>query len=135
MWCYLYFCCSVPTFTVVPEAVRAMSPLIVDSDDDDDSDDEDDDEDDDDEDEPSEGVPIEQYRAWLGESLGFLMLCEILRDENAFSLWVFYLFRYLSLCCMFYSRLFLWRCIIVYSSQFLIITLYSRCLVHVIKEN
>ncbi|KAI5629071.1 INO80 complex subunit B [Silurus asotus] len=58
---------SVPTFTVVPEAVRSMSPLIVDSDGDDDSDDEDEDEDDEDEDEPSEGVPIEQYRAWLDE--------------------------------------------------------------------
>uniref|UniRef100_A0A8B9J4K2 INO80 complex subunit B-like conserved region domain-containing protein n=1 Tax=Astyanax mexicanus TaxID=7994 RepID=A0A8B9J4K2_ASTMX len=50
---------SVPTFTVVPEALQSLSPLIVDSDDDD-SDDEDDDE-------PSEGVPIEQYRAWLDE--------------------------------------------------------------------
>ncbi|XP_060730959.1 INO80 complex subunit B isoform X3 [Tachysurus vachellii] len=56
---------SVPTFTVIPEAVRSMSPLIVDSDDDEDSDDEDDEDDDDDDDEPSEGVPIEQYRAWL----------------------------------------------------------------------
>lgn len=46
-----------------------MSPLIVDSDDDDDSDDEDDDEEDEDDDEPSEGVPIEQYRAWLGKAL------------------------------------------------------------------
>lgn len=57
---------NVPTFTVIPEAVPSSSPLIVDSDDDDDSDDEDDEEDEDD-DEPSEGVPIEQYRAWLDE--------------------------------------------------------------------
>ncbi|XP_058250849.1 INO80 complex subunit B isoform X2 [Hemibagrus wyckioides] len=56
---------SVPTFTVIPEAVRSMSPLVVDSDDDDDSDDEDDEDDNEDDDEPSEGVPIEQYRAWL----------------------------------------------------------------------
>ncbi|KAK1797275.1 hypothetical protein P4O66_008650 [Electrophorus voltai] len=47
---------SVPTFTVVPEALHSLSPLIVDSD-----------EEDSDEDEPSEGVPIEQYRAWLDE--------------------------------------------------------------------
>lgn len=68
--CFIYFGFSVPTFTVVPEAVRSMSPLIVDSDEDDDSDDEDEEEE---EDEPSEGVPIEQYRAWLGESSGFII--------------------------------------------------------------
>lgn len=44
---------SVPTFTVVPEAERSPSPLMV--------------VDDVDEEEPTEGVPIEQYRAWLGE--------------------------------------------------------------------
>lgn len=49
-----------------------MSPLIVDSDEDDDSDDEDEEEEEED-DEPSEGVPIEQYRAWLGESSGFII--------------------------------------------------------------
>lgn len=70
--CFIYFGFSVPTFTVVPEAVRSMSPLIVDSDEDDDSDDEDEDDDEDD-DEPSEGVPIEQYRAWLGEVSGFII--------------------------------------------------------------
>lgn len=42
---------SVPTFTVIPEVPRSPSPLMVV----------------DDEDEPMEGVPIEQYRAWLGE--------------------------------------------------------------------
>uniref|UniRef100_A0A8C3C2D2 INO80 complex subunit B-like conserved region domain-containing protein n=1 Tax=Cairina moschata TaxID=8855 RepID=A0A8C3C2D2_CAIMO len=42
---------SVPTFTVVPEAPRSPSPLMVV----------------DEEDEPTEGVPIEQYRAWLDE--------------------------------------------------------------------
>ncbi|XP_006035782.1 INO80 complex subunit B [Alligator sinensis] len=42
---------SVPTFTVIPEAPRSPSPLMVV----------------DDEDEPMEGVPIEQYRAWLDE--------------------------------------------------------------------
>ncbi|NXG76110.1 IN80B protein, partial [Baryphthengus martii] len=42
---------SVPTFTVVPEAPRSPSPLMVV----------------DEEEEPSEGVPIEQYRAWLDE--------------------------------------------------------------------
>lgn len=83
--CFIYFGFSVPTFTVVPEAVRSMSPLIVDSDDDDDSDDEDDDEDDEDEDEPSEGVPIEQYRAWLGESLAFIKLSETLTDKSGCS--------------------------------------------------
>lgn len=73
-----------PTFTVIPETVRSMSPLIVDSDDDDDeTDDEDEDEDDEDDDEPSEGVPIEQYRAWLGASLGFIMLSETLQDKSA----------------------------------------------------
>ncbi|KAI4886298.1 hypothetical protein NFI96_016722 [Prochilodus magdalenae] len=54
---------SVPTFTVVPEALRSLSPLIMESDDDDDSNEDDEDDDD----EPSEGVPIEQYRAWLDE--------------------------------------------------------------------
>ncbi|XP_069488580.1 INO80 complex subunit B [Ambystoma mexicanum] len=42
---------SVPTFTVVPEAKQSLSPLMVVDDDD----------------EPMEGVPIEQYRAWLDE--------------------------------------------------------------------
>uniref|UniRef100_A0A8C8S766 INO80 complex subunit B-like conserved region domain-containing protein n=1 Tax=Pelusios castaneus TaxID=367368 RepID=A0A8C8S766_9SAUR len=42
---------SVPTFTVIPEVQRSPSPLMVV----------------DDEDEPMEGVPIEQYRAWLDE--------------------------------------------------------------------
>lgn len=41
---------SVPTFTVVPEAPRSPSPLMVV-----------------DEEMPTEGVPIEQYRAWLGK--------------------------------------------------------------------
>ncbi|XP_027761110.1 INO80 complex subunit B [Empidonax traillii] len=41
---------SVPTFTVVPEGPRSPSPLLGA-----------------DEEEPSEGVPIEQYRAWLDE--------------------------------------------------------------------
>ncbi|KAM6289129.1 INO80 complex subunit B [Aegotheles albertisi] len=41
---------SVPTFTVVPEGPRSPSPLMVG-----------------DEEEPTEGVPIEQYRAWLDE--------------------------------------------------------------------
>lgn len=45
---------SVPTFTVVPEAPRSPSPLMVV----------------DEEEEPTEGVPIEQYRAWLGEPRG-----------------------------------------------------------------
>ncbi|KAG5845578.1 hypothetical protein ANANG_G00140770 [Anguilla anguilla] len=45
---------SVPTFTVVPEVPRSPSPLMIVDDDDDD-------------DEPTEGVPIEQYRAWLDE--------------------------------------------------------------------
>ncbi|KAM4604504.1 INO80 complex subunit B [Discoglossus pictus] len=43
---------SVPTFTVVPELSQSPSPLMVVDDDDD---------------EPLEGVPIEQYRAWLDE--------------------------------------------------------------------
>ncbi|XP_071987835.1 INO80 complex subunit B [Engystomops pustulosus] len=42
---------SVPTFTVVPEQSRSQSPLMVVDEDD----------------EPLEGVPIEQYRAWLDE--------------------------------------------------------------------
>ncbi|CAN2388291.1 INO80 complex subunit B, partial [Pristimantis euphronides] len=42
---------SVPTFTVIPEQSRSQSPLMVV----------------DEEDEPLEGVPIEQYRAWLDE--------------------------------------------------------------------
>ncbi|TRY93539.1 hypothetical protein DNTS_022864 [Danionella cerebrum] len=80
---------SVPTFTVLPDTQRSASPLNVetdddadedDDDDDDDDDVDDDDEDDDDEEEdedvesedsdddvPAEGVPIEQYRAWLDE--------------------------------------------------------------------
>lgn len=51
-----------PTFTVIPDSLRSVSPLNVESDDDDDHD-----EDDSDDDVPSEGVPIEQYRAWLGD--------------------------------------------------------------------
>uniref|UniRef100_A0AAZ3R6U5 INO80 complex subunit B-like conserved region domain-containing protein n=1 Tax=Oncorhynchus tshawytscha TaxID=74940 RepID=A0AAZ3R6U5_ONCTS len=50
---------SVPTFSVVPGVARSPSPLMI-VDDDDDSDDDDDEE-------PSEGVPLEQYRAWLDE--------------------------------------------------------------------
>ncbi|KAM4810401.1 INO80 complex subunit B [Rhinophrynus dorsalis] len=42
---------SVPTFTVVPEVSQSPSPLMVVDDDE----------------EPMEGVPIEQYRAWLDE--------------------------------------------------------------------
>ncbi|XP_074086129.1 INO80 complex subunit B [Macrotis lagotis] len=42
---------SVPTFTVIPEEPRSPSPLMVV----------------DNEEEPMEGVPIEQYRAWLDE--------------------------------------------------------------------
>lgn len=75
----MYSGISVPTFTVVPEAVRSMSPVIVDSDDDDDSDDEDEDDDDEDDDEPSEGVPIEQYRAWLGKSSALVVLSDTLK--------------------------------------------------------
>ncbi|XP_059883732.1 INO80 complex subunit B isoform X2 [Delphinus delphis] len=41
---------SVPTFTVIPEGPRSPSPLMVV----------------DNEEEPVEGVPLEQYRAWLG---------------------------------------------------------------------
>ncbi|KAL4660921.1 INO80 complex subunit B [Arapaima gigas] len=44
---------SVPTFTVVPDEARSPSPLMI--------------VDDVDDDEPTEGVPIEQYRAWLDE--------------------------------------------------------------------
>lgn len=51
-----------PTFTVIPDSLRVVSQLNVDTDDEDDEDDEDSDDD-----VPSEGVPIEQYRAWLGE--------------------------------------------------------------------
>uniref|UniRef100_A0A9L0RBK5 INO80 complex subunit B n=1 Tax=Equus caballus TaxID=9796 RepID=A0A9L0RBK5_HORSE len=42
---------SVPTFTVIPEGPRSPSPLMVV----------------DNEEEPMEGVPLEQYRAWLDE--------------------------------------------------------------------
>ena len=42
---------SVPTFTVIPEGPRSPSPLMVV----------------DNEEEPVEGVPLEQYRAWLAE--------------------------------------------------------------------
>ncbi|XP_056397539.1 INO80 complex subunit B [Hyla sarda] len=42
---------SVPTFTVIPEQSCSQSPLMVVDEDD----------------EPLEGVPIEQYRAWLDE--------------------------------------------------------------------
>ncbi|XP_069061756.1 INO80 complex subunit B isoform X2 [Pleurodeles waltl] len=42
---------GVPTFTVIPEVKQSPSPLMVVDDDD----------------EPMEGVPIEQYRAWLDE--------------------------------------------------------------------
>lgn len=51
---------SVPTFTVHPGVACPPSPLMIIDDDSDDDDDDDDDE------EPS--VPLEQYRAWLGES-------------------------------------------------------------------
>ncbi|XP_028815872.1 INO80 complex subunit B-like isoform X1 [Denticeps clupeoides] len=54
---------SVPTFTVLPGTVRSAPPLMVV----DDCDEDDEDDDDEDENEPSEGVPIEQYRAWLDE--------------------------------------------------------------------
>ncbi|KAK7171109.1 hypothetical protein R3I94_001121 [Phoxinus phoxinus] len=56
---------SVPTFTVIPDSLRSVSSLNVETDDDGDEDD--DEEDDSDDDVPSEGVPIEQYRAWLDE--------------------------------------------------------------------
>ncbi|XP_016418161.1 INO80 complex subunit B-like [Sinocyclocheilus rhinocerous] len=46
----------VPTFTVIPDSLRSVSPLNVESD-----------VDGEDDDVPSEGVPIEQYRAWLDE--------------------------------------------------------------------
>ncbi|XP_052002861.1 INO80 complex subunit B [Xyrauchen texanus] len=52
---------SVPTFTVIPDSLHSISPMTVDSDDDNDDDEDSDDE------VPSEGVPIEQYRAWLDE--------------------------------------------------------------------
>ncbi|XP_067303254.1 INO80 complex subunit B [Pseudorasbora parva] len=57
---------SVPTFTVIPDSLRSVSPLNVETDEDGDGEDEED-EDDSDDDVPSEGVPIEQYRAWLDE--------------------------------------------------------------------
>lgn len=47
----VFLLCSVPTFTVIPEGPRSPSPLMVV----------------DNEEEPMEGVPLEQYRAWLGE--------------------------------------------------------------------
>ncbi|XP_038852046.1 INO80 complex subunit B-like isoform X1 [Salvelinus namaycush] len=47
---------SVPTFTVVPGVAHSQCPLMIVDDDSDDDDDK-----------PSEGVPLEQYRAWLGE--------------------------------------------------------------------
>lgn len=53
---------SVPTFTVHPGVARPPSPLMII---DNNVDDDDDDNDEDDDDEPS--VPLEQYRAWLGE--------------------------------------------------------------------
>ncbi len=58
-------CFSVPTFTVIPDSLRSVSPLNVESEDDEDNED---DEDEDSDDVRSEGVPIEQYRAWLGDS-------------------------------------------------------------------
>lgn len=61
----VFVCVSVPTFTVHPGVARPPSPLMIIHKDIDDDDDEDDDDDDDDE--PS--VPLEQYRAWLGELL------------------------------------------------------------------
>ena len=54
---------SVPTFTVHPGVARPPSPLMII---DNNVDDSDDDSDDDDDDEPP-SVPLEQYRAWLGE--------------------------------------------------------------------
>lgn len=114
-----------PTFTVIPETVRSMSPLIVDSDDDDDeTDDEDEDEDDEDDDEPSEGVPIEQYRAWLGASLGFIMLSETLQDKSALYgrlvflgiTWYFFFFPPAFSGALIYSRLFL--CMEMHNSLF-----------------
>ncbi len=57
-----------PTFTVIPDSLRSVSPLNVESDDDDEDEDNEDDDEDSDDDVPSEGVPIEQYRAWLGDS-------------------------------------------------------------------
>lgn len=77
-----------------------MSPLIVDSDDDEDDSDDEDDEDDEDEDddEPSEGVPIEQYRAWLGESLAFIMLTEKLGDYSALYKHLAFIIILLLLC-------------------------------------
>ena len=60
-------CGSVPTFTVHPGVACPPSPLmIVNKHNDYDDDDDDDDDEDDDDEEPS--VPLEQYRAWLGES-------------------------------------------------------------------
>ncbi|XP_055794207.1 INO80 complex subunit B-like isoform X2 [Salvelinus fontinalis] len=47
---------SVPTFTVVPGVAPSQCPLMIVDDDSDDDDDK-----------PSEGVPLEQYRAWLDE--------------------------------------------------------------------
>lgn len=67
---FFFFILSVPTFTVIPDSLRVVSPLNVDSDDDEDDEDSDDDV-------PSEGVPIEQYRAWLGEWLMWLKYCHI----------------------------------------------------------
>lgn len=51
---------SVPTFTVVPEGPHSPSPSPLLGGD---------------EEEPSEGVPIEQYRAWLGEQGGLTGGC------------------------------------------------------------
>lgn len=59
---------SVPTCTVHPGVARPPSPLMIihnDTEDGEDDDDDNDEDDDDEDDEPS--VPLEQYRAWLGE--------------------------------------------------------------------
>lgn len=61
---------SVPTFTVHPGVACPPSPLLI-------IHDTDADDDEDDDDEPS--VPLEQYRAWLGEALSLDLLSRSLR--------------------------------------------------------
>lgn len=68
---FFFFFTSVPTFSVIPGVPRIPSPLMIVDDDDEEDDD------DDDEDEPTEGVPLEQYRAWLGECKGLFSSCHI----------------------------------------------------------